>query len=97
VDDELYVSIGAAGFRRSDERRRVSVHVDSAVDVVIIDGLATRAPKSHADASRSAYAAKYGESGDFLNWVISPRVAWGWKDGDVNTATKWSFKRDQQA
>jgi len=92
LDDALYLSIGAAGFRREDRQRHVSVHVDSATDVVIVDGMATRVDAATAgDEASATYEEKYGMSGDFLNFVVSPRVAWGWRDGDVNTATKWTF------
>jgi hypothetical protein len=27
----------------------------------------------------------------FVNFRVIPRVAFGWRDGDVDTATKWMF------
>jgi len=96
VDELLFLSVGAAGFRREDERRDVSVHVDSARDVVIVDGVAARVhdPEVKRNAT-AAYAKKYAMDGDadWLNFVVTPRVAWGWRDADVDTATKWTFVR----
>ncbi|HET6874299.1 MAG TPA: pyridoxamine 5'-phosphate oxidase family protein [Acidimicrobiales bacterium] len=94
VDDRLYLSVGAAGFRQVDERRDVSVHVDSGVDVVIIDGVAERVGDQAERRSVSeVYNPKYGLEldADFVNFRVSLSVVWGWRDGDVNTATKWTF------
>ncbi len=93
-DDLLYLSVGAAGLRREDERRDVSVHVDSATHVVIVDGVATRVGKGRAPSTATAaYTQKYEmDGGEWINFVVSPRVAWGWRDGDVGTATKWTFR-----
>ena len=92
-DDVLYLSVGAAGFRRVDERREVSVHVDSAVDVVIVDGIAERIGDGGVPSEAvSAYTAKYDmDGGQWINFAMTPRVAFGWRDGDVNTATRWTF------
>jgi hypothetical protein len=92
VEDVLFLSVGAAGFRRGDRERAVSVHVDSAVDVVILDGTAVRIDDgTRSQPASEAYETKYETSGDFLNFFVRPHVAWGWRDGDVATATKWTF------
>jgi hypothetical protein len=94
LDDEIYLSIGAAGFRRGDERREVSVHADSGQDVVIVDGVAELIEEPQ-DRQRAGevFNPKYDlEAGaDFVNYRVRTRVAWGWSGGDVGTATKWSF------
>ncbi len=94
VDDVLYLSVGAAGFQRGDRQRPVSVHVDSARDVVIVDGVAERIEDPEVKRVASAvYNPKYemDDGADFLNFSVVPRVVWGWRDADVNTATKWTF------
>lgn len=105
----LYLSVGHAGLQRSvepaDGRLDVTVHVDSAVDVVILEGTITRATELYArrfkvtdpppaDALRKAgelYEKKYEYSGDFVNFVVRARIVYGWKSEDVKTATKWTF------
>ena len=47
-----------------------------------------------ADTMRRAgelYAAKYDYSADFINFVVRPRIAYGWRAENVKTATKWTF------
>lgn len=94
LDSALHLSIGAAGFRKGELSREVSVHVDSGVDVVIVDGMAELIEDR--ELSRRAaevFNPKYemASDADFVNYVIHPRIAWGWSDGDVDTATKWTF------
>ncbi|HEX4906409.1 MAG TPA: pyridoxamine 5'-phosphate oxidase family protein, partial [Acidimicrobiales bacterium] len=91
----LHLSIGAAGFRKGESSREVSVHVDSAVDVVIVDGVAEQILDA---ATRQRAAAVFNPKyelaadADFVNFRVAPRVAWGWSNGDVDTATKWTFE-----
>ncbi len=94
VDGALYLSVGHAGLQRAASREGdVTVHVDSAVDVVILEGRVERATKDDETLRRAgeAYAAKYGYSADFVNFVMRPRVAYGWRAEDVKTATRWTF------
>jgi hypothetical protein len=37
------------------------------------------------------YEAKYEYSADFLNFIVRPRIVYGWRSEDVKTATKWTF------
>lgn len=93
-EDSVHLSIGAAGFRKGESSRQVSIHVDSGVDVVIIDGVAEQITDA---ATRRRAAAVFNPKyemaagADFVNFRVTPRVAWGWRDGDVDTATKWTF------
>jgi hypothetical protein len=95
----------------------VTVHVDSAVDVVIIEGVLDRvgtnkyepalkstfvvSSSEHAEAGAD-YVAKYGsapgaESLDLdpslLNFLVRPRIVYGWRSEDVKTATRWTFAK----
>ena len=93
-DGALYLSVGHAGLQRTaSPESDVTVHVDSAVDVVILEGTIERTKRDD-EAVRlagEAYQAKYDYSADFVNFVMRPRVAYGWKAEDVKTATKWTF------
>jgi len=109
-DGLLYLSVGRAGLHRADEpeegRLDVTAHVDSAVDVVIVEGTIERVADEYGggrfkipggvddEALRRAgerYKAKYDYSADFVNFVVRPRVVYGWRAEDVKTATKWTF------
>jgi hypothetical protein len=93
-EEAIYLSVGAAGFQRNQQQREVSVHVDSADDVVIVDGLAERVTDAAVRRRIGAiYNPKYDMAADaeYVNYRVMPRVAWGWRDGDVDTATKWTF------
>jgi hypothetical protein len=94
LDGALYLSVGHAGLQRAaSPEGQVTVHVDSAVDVVILEGKIDRTPKNDASVRRAgeAYAAKYEYSADFVNFVMRPRIAYGWRAEDVKTATRWTF------
>ena len=98
LEGMIWLSIGAAGFTKADHRRDVSIHVDSATDVVIVDGTAERITDPAVAAPiRAVYNPKYemDSDADFVNFVVRPRVAWGWSNGDVDTATKWTFSVDE--
>lgn len=95
-DDVLLLSIGHGGVQRArgepDGTIEVSVNVDSARDVVIVEGAAER----YADASPevvAVYNRKYDWdlTPDMLNFIVRPRVVYGWRDEDVKTATRWTF------
>ena len=95
-DETLYLSVGHGGLQRAMQSPKgpwdVSVHVDSAVDVVIIEGIAERVATDDPE-RRAAYNTKYDwdlwKGG--LNFVVHPRLVYGWKAEDVKTATKWTF------
>jgi hypothetical protein len=118
-DEGLYLSVGHGGLQRTAARGTpampVTVHVDSAVDVVILEGVIDRVGTNqyepsvratlevdqsvHADAGR-AYVAKYSSGpgaeslsldASLLNFLVRPRLVYGWRDEDVKTATKWTF------
>ena len=111
LDGLLFLSVGHAGLQRStderdDGRLEVTVHVDSAVDVVIVEGSIERVAGDYgsrrfrvvdppnAETMRRAgelYEAKYDYSADFINFVVRPRIVYGWRAEDVKTATKWIF------
>lgn len=94
LDGALYLSVGHAGLQRaSSPESDVTVHVDSAVDVVILEGTVERITDSDDTVRRAgeAYQAKYDYSADFVNFVVRPRIAYGWKAEDVKTATRWTF------
>ena len=97
-EDVLYLTIGHGGVQRAakhdDGTFDVTVHVDSAVDVVIIEGTAERSVAS--DGRRRAVAVynekyDYGLDESWLNFVVRPHVVYGWRDEDVKTSTKWTF------
>jgi len=96
-DDVLLLSVGEAGFRRArrepDGTIEVSVNVDSARDVVILEGAAGRTIDVSAEAL-AAYNRKYDWdlTAGMLNFVVRPRVVYGWRDEDVKTATRWTFE-----
>ncbi len=95
-EDVLYLTVGHGGFQRAkktpDGHFDVQVSLDSAVDVVMIEGTAVRIP-SASQAACDAFNIKYewDLKPDWINFRIQPRVAYGWKDEDVKTATRWVF------
>lgn len=111
LDDLLFMSVGHAGLQRAqqrdDGRFAVSIHVDSAKEVVIVEGAAERIagrygaerrkvlkPFADDELKRRAgelYEAKYDSSADFINFLVRPEVVYGWTAEDVKTATKWTF------
>jgi hypothetical protein len=97
-EDLLYLSIGHGGVqrasKRADDRFDVTIHVDSAVDVVILEGTAERTdPSAERRRAVTVYNEKYayGLEADWLNFVVHPRFVYGWRDEDVKTSTKWTF------
>lgn len=92
LDDSLYLSVGHAGMQRARESD-VTVHIDSAVDVVILEGAIERIARKTTAVGRAGevYEAKYDYSADFINVVVRPHVVYGWRAEDVKTATKWIF------
>jgi hypothetical protein len=85
----------------------VSVHVDSAVDVVILEGTlervrANEGPRGAKVVDRKLdraaltragelYEKKYPYSGDYVNFMVVPKTAYGWRSEDIGTATRWTF------
>lgn len=103
-DGTLYLSIGHGGLQRAtppddDGRRDIQVHVDSAVDVVILEGTIERVSKAKGgiEPASGSVVERYNEKYDWdatpslLNFAVRPRVAYGWANEDVKTATKWTF------
>ena len=109
-EDVLFLSVGHAGLQRADRPgaggRPVTAHVDSAVDVVIIEGMIHRVAGTYGPADTEVvakigdavlaragelYKAKYDYDAEFVNFALLPRVVYGWRDEDVKTATKWTF------
>ncbi len=110
-EDRLFLSVGHAGLQRADisgdAGLPVTAHVDSAVDVVIVEGTIHRVAGKYGPADAEVlssmggevleragelYKAKYDYDADFVNFVVQPRVVYGWRDEDVKTATKWTFR-----
>lgn len=111
LDDLLFLSVGHAGLQRAQQREDgrfdISVHVDSARDVVIVEGTIERIagrygseqrkvikPFRNADLKKRAgelYEKKYDYSADYINFLVRPQVVYGWRDEKVATATKWTF------
>lgn len=100
--DVLFLSIGHGGLQRArgrpDGRVDVSVNVDSARDVVIIEGHAERTSaagtsQDRIEAAIAIYNDKYAWDlrPDMLNFVVRPDLVYGWRDEDVKTATRWTF------
>lgn len=112
----LYLSIGSGGFPRAEKiepgRLEVSIHVDSAIGVVNLEGIAER--RNDRDERRrfaETHNAKYGPimalepTDPYGPFAILPRVAYGWRSvpdsdppaEDVKTATKWTFPAVRRA
>jgi hypothetical protein len=94
----LYLSIGHGGVqratKRSDGNVDITIHVDSAVDVLIVEGTAERTNDGERRVRAVAvYNEKYGYGleDDWLNYLVRPLVVYGWRDEDVKTSTKWTF------
>lgn len=97
--EQLYLSIGSPFIVRELTRNpRVTVHLDSGTDVVIVEGAAQPA-NSTSSAVLAAYSAKYGNDydvdafGDLTPVIPATVIAWqaaGWagKDG-FRAAGKW--------
>ena len=96
----------------------ITVHIDDAVDVVIVEGVVDRVAPYSGDAvvppslevepaiQRAAlerYNAKYSWNfeidGDGLNFLVRPRVAYGWHSTAtaVEGGTKWAFPTDARS
>jgi Pyridoxamine 5'-phosphate oxidase len=106
VDEAVLFSTGslADGNLRADPE--ISVHTESATNVVIVEGRAELEPdRAVVERACAAYEVKYREAmdpdalpGPF--WVVRPRLVFGWMscptylDGGAvfhATATRWSF------
>lgn len=106
LDGAVMFSTGARLGRDVREEPRVTVHLESGDDCVIIEGTAT--VSDDVSVRRSfidAYDPKYGwqSSLDFVDvvYVVRPRVAFGWLVHDLApgatlfeaTATRWRFPK----
>jgi hypothetical protein len=91
----LYLSVGHGGVQRANGKAPfpASVHVDSAIDVVILEGTLHRLKGAEADDLLPEYNAKYSwdMSSGGLNFILRPDRAYGWANEDVGTATRWNF------
>ena len=74
---------------------RVSVHLDSGDEVVIVEGVAESLPRELADSIPAAYHSKYewevavGDSGWY---AVAPVRAYAWTEADFpSTATRFDF------
>lgn len=113
-DAGLFLSVGHGGLQRTapGPGRPVTVHLDSAVETVILEGFIDRIvpfssgeetvqPTLEVDpaARRAAlkrYNAKYDWNfdvdGDGLNFLMRPRVVYGWHaPREVEAATRWTL------
>jgi hypothetical protein len=112
----LLLSVGHGGLQRTEMAAAlpITVHVDSAVDVVIIEGMIDRVARNQYEAGSSRIEATYQVDPEetreatvrfnakyswnlepdqnMLNFLVRPRVVYGWQAEDVKTATRWTFR-----
>ncbi len=96
VEDALYFSGGAdtRWMRNLAQNPKVSVHLDSSDEVVVIEGIVEQltdpthpiVPKLD-EASKAKY--QMGSNG-VPCWVLKPRVAFAWSES-LKNATRWVF------
>jgi nitroimidazol reductase NimA-like FMN-containing flavoprotein (pyridoxamine 5'-phosphate oxidase superfamily) len=105
VDDELYLEVGApetAKNRNIASNPAISVHLDGANDVVIVNGTAepTRPDHDLGIALAAAFKAKYRDyqpgptdwdGGGLVRVVPESVLAWT----DMSTATRWRFATER--
>lgn len=102
VDDELWFSTDArsAKGRNLREDPRVSVHLESGDDVVVVRGRVERIPHEHPDARRfvTAYETKYEMTFPdplpeaYAVWRVRPGHVLVWTEADFATsAVRWGF------
>jgi PPOX class probable F420-dependent enzyme len=100
VDGWLYFSTGPTTVKGRNLRRdpRVSVHLESGDDVVILEGSVERVTgRTELTRFADAYDLKYGfrpdpDDPDGLTYRVEPRVAHTWLEKDFpNTAMRWVF------
>lgn len=98
VDGVLYHG-GAADTRRArnlDVNPHVCVHLESADQVVIVEGAVDKLTEHTADADLlcridDAYEAKYGMRHGTPVWALRPHRALAWTEYPT-TATRWEFR-----
>ena len=84
--------------RNLETNPALTIHLESADDVVIIEGLAEKLTGETADPDLlrridDAYEAKYGMRHGTPVWALRPRRAFAWIDYPT-TATRWEFDAD---
>jgi hypothetical protein len=86
--------------RNLTDNAAVVVHLESGDEVVILEGVARQVTEDAEHmAFEEAYAGKYDVClsevpGDVSVWMVIPRVAFAWKEGDFpGTTTRWTFDR----
>jgi hypothetical protein len=96
--DGVFYHGGAGDTRRSrnlDANPHVAVHLESAEDVVIVEGEVDKLTEDTVDADLlrridDAYEAKYGVRHGTPVWVLRPHRALAWTEFPT-TATRWEF------
>ena len=100
-DGALYFGTGAntVKARNLSANPAVVVHLESADDMVVVEGTAERIAMADAPGPvDAAYREKYGmglldAGGDAPLFVVRPRVAFAWLEADfLNTATRWEWR-----
>jgi Pyridoxamine 5'-phosphate oxidase len=93
VEDVLLFGGGPTRWARNlAANPEVVVHLESGVDVVIVEGRVTRTTDDDplSEAAQDAYEAKYQFRHPPPFWVLRPRVAFAWTDFPKD-ATRWRF------
>lgn len=96
VDDVLLFGGGPTRWARNlSANPEVVVHLESGVDVVIVEGAVTRTTDDDplSEAAQDAYEAKYGFRHPPPFWVLRPRAAFAWTEFPKD-ATRWRFDQD---
>jgi hypothetical protein len=96
LDGALYVGAGPRSTRNIEANPRVSVHLESGDDVVIVEGTVepfadpdgTLFPR-YADAMAAKYDYRPEEAGGY---VLRPRTAYAWSSFPTD-ATRWRFTK----
>ncbi len=102
VEGSLYfgTSRGSVKGRNLARRPALVVHLESADDVVILEGVVEEVrDRASFDAIDAAFRAKYGmgvdQAGDdgAVWYVVRPKTAHAWlENGFLETATRWRFR-----
>jgi len=103
MDDVLYFSTGSLAWKNLAQNPAITVHLESASKVVILEGTAEEVTDSSlVEQFFSAYEAKYHWKLDpnDLPYAFRPQVGFGWLSDDEGldggsafrgTATRWKF------
>jgi hypothetical protein len=102
VEGSLYFGTGRGSVKGRNLARRpdLVVHLESADDVVILEGVVEEVrDRASFDAIDAAYREKYGmgvdQAGDVgaVWYVVRPKTAHAWLENDfLETATRWRFR-----